>query len=178
MPLTTAGTLALAIAAICPMISRPAVAQEVRSEAPVELLHYGSVIAVTDLAAIVTASVAGGAQSGQGAIVGAGIYLLGGPLVHLAHGRPSRAVGSFALRLFLPAGGGLVGGLVASAAQSGCHGEMCGLGILAGLVLGGGLGALSAMIVDAAYLGHDVVPPPQRLSLIFNGRGAVLLGRF
>src|SRR2546423_10228819 len=46
-------------------------------------------------------------------IAGGAGYQLGGPMVHLGHGRSGRALGSFGLRQLLPMGGFLVGATLA-----------------------------------------------------------------
>jgi hypothetical protein len=71
---------------------------------------------------------------------------LGGPLVHLAHGNPGRALGSAAMRVGLVYGGG-----ARRAATASCgNGEfLCGLGEAA---VGATLGYLVAVGVDASTL--------------------------
>lgn len=76
---------------------------------------------------------------------GVGMLFLGGPLVHVAHGRWPTAVLDLGLRLTLP----LVGGWVASGY---CPGE-CGGKVAAGLMVG-----LSPIWIDAGLLAWEDVP--------------------
>jgi hypothetical protein len=93
------------------------------------------------------------AAAGAGGVT----YLVGGPVVHLAHGRPGAALGSAGLRVGLP----LVGGLISLAAYCGDGGgELCGLAVLPGAVVG----ALGAIAIDASLLSWEKEPPPPPLS--------------
>jgi hypothetical protein len=90
------------------------------------------------------------------ALVGVGTYVLGGPIIHLAHEQSGRALGSIGLRVGLPATGLLVGG--ALAASCGGASEWCLVGaVLFGGVIGLG-GVLAAIIVDDAVLGRAPKP--------------------
>jgi hypothetical protein len=79
-------------------------------------------------------------------------YALGGPIIHLVHEQPGRALGSLALRVGLPGAGVLIIAGLASSCQSGGDG-----GCEAGAVLVGGTlflgGFVTAMIVDDGFLG-------------------------
>lgn len=84
--------------------------------------------------------------------LGMGTYALGGPTVHLAHGRPGAAAGSLLLRVGLGFGGMFAG---ASADHDGESFAGAAYGLLAGM--------LAASAIDAAALGHeDVVRPAER----------------
>ena len=83
------------------------------------------------------------------AYVAVGGYLLGAPVVHLAHGRPGMAAASLGLRVVMPLAGALVG-----AGLERCRGDLCGLG---GALVGGALGVISATVIDAAALTHETV---------------------
>ena len=80
----------------------------------------------------------------------AGTYLLGAPMVHVAHNRPGRAIGDFAMRFALPVLGGLaIGG------HGGDDDE--GVSVLLGLMVGI---TASAIIDTAFFAGGD--EPRQR----------------
>lgn len=90
-----------------------------------------------------------------------GVYLLGGPIIHVAHDRPGRALGSVALRAGLP----LVGGLIGAAFEPKRHcdefdpyEECDGDGIGGPALLGLMTGVVAAMIVDSTVL-SDGRPP-------------------
>lgn len=89
-------------------------------------------------------------------LVGAGMggYVLGGPIVHLAHRQYGRAGISLALRVGLPIVGGLVGLSTAT-----CHPDewLCGVGELAA---GFAIGSAAAVVIDNAFIvpsGHSTV---------------------
>lgn len=67
-----------------------------------------------------------------------GVYLAGGPVVHLLHGRGGRAALSLVLRLSLPALGYAIG-------SGGCYNECINVG---GLLLGTA-GVVGAVVADA-----------------------------
>jgi hypothetical protein len=103
--------------------------------------RYGWQILLADLAAI-----AAGAATEEGEITLAA-YLGGGPVIHLAHGSPGRAMGSLALRAGLPLAGALLGVAIE---EPSCEGEfLCGVG---GLIIGGTLGVLTASAIDIGVL--------------------------
>jgi len=116
------------------------------------------------------------------AVLGATAFLLGGPIVHAAHGQWTNAGISLALR------GGLVllaGGIGAAIGADACgqyhydH-EFCEGGYaLAGAVIGAG----AAVIVDAALSREPIAPrdtstPRVAFSPLRGGGGVSLLGRF
>lgn len=77
-------------------------------------------------------------------LVGLGGYVLGGPIVHLAHGRVGAALGSLGLRVGAPIAGGTAAYLI----QGKCRGDFCGVAPL----LGAGVGLISAIALDSALL--------------------------
>jgi hypothetical protein len=80
-------------------------------------------------------------------VIGLGGYVLGGPLIHLGHGEPLNGLGSFGLRLGLPAAGGLIGSTV----PYDCSGFLCGWEPIGyGILIGMG----AAVVLDAAFLGY------------------------
>ena len=82
----------------------------------------------------------------------AATYVIGGPLIHLLHDRPGRAAGSLALRVGAPFVLALLGGYLATAGQN-CSGyDACDSDSanIAGAMLGGLVGAITASVIDAA----------------------------
>ena len=84
-------------------------------------------------------------------VLGAGAILLGGPIVHVAHGNFARAGVSAGLRF----GGTLVGaGLGLLVAESGSSSSNPFRG-LAGILVGGAIGYLAGAITDIAVVAHE-----------------------
>jgi hypothetical protein len=85
-----------------------------------------------------------------GYTLGVATYALGGPIVHVAHGKPWRGLASFGIRVPAPV-------LVAAATyeiECGSSGGTCG-----GYTILFGTGAMiAAIIVDAAVFAYDDVP--------------------
>jgi hypothetical protein len=79
-----------------------------------------------------------------------GLYTLGGPGVHLAHGNVGRAIGSFALRLGLPAAGWVIGSAGGNDVGSAITG-----------VLLAASGYLAAVAIDASVLSWDIRDAPR-----------------
>jgi hypothetical protein len=84
-------------------------------------------------------------------------FAFGGPIVHWAHGHVGKGFGALGLNVGLTSVGGLVG--VAAICSGGCNGEWSGLTQLFGFVIGGGVGLLSANIIDVAALSYETVGP-------------------
>lgn len=133
---------------------------------------YGWQPLMVDLGSIAT-MVGGGFVRGAGTapieIVGGGGYLLGAPLIHLAHDHPGSAGTSLALRTLLPGAAALIGVLIAWAAfpngtqtQSGdSHGAVDkSVYQAAGGFIGFGAGAIAGMVVDDAIVAKEKAPPP------------------
>lgn len=135
---------------------------------------YGwqSLVADGVLAAVMTAGLSSSTTTGDsGQVVAygaAGAYLATGPITHLAHGSPGRALGSFALRAATPASLGLLG----SQLSCGRMDELCTLG-------GVGIGMLVAVVLDAAFIGHEELAAParglSRVGLGFDGEQATIV---
>ena len=82
-------------------------------------------------------------------------YSLGAPFIHFAHKRPGAGLASFALRVPTPL---VVGGAVAIADCRKGGGDFCGFpGIAVGMTL-----MAVAVVVDAAFLSHEVRREPPR----------------
>jgi hypothetical protein len=84
--------------------------------------------------------------------VGYFTYLLGGPIVHLEHHRGSTALGDFALRLFGPAPIALLVGLPIGGIVDGVD------GMVWGLAVGAGVGAVAIAAIDAAGFAWEPSP--------------------
>jgi hypothetical protein len=83
-------------------------------------------------------------------------FVTGGPAIHLFHGEPWRALGSFGLRLGLPVVGGAVGvGLFASCSGTRSDGN-CGLGQIVG---GFAAGVLAASLIDGLLVARESARP-------------------
>jgi hypothetical protein len=114
-------------------------------EPPTE--SYGAPIYLADGAALVTMTVGISKSSTTVGGIGIAMYALGGPIVHLAHGEPLRAVGSLAMRAVLPPLLGLAGyglGKVVGGSGSDWYVLLLGVGLLGGIV--------TTSILDATYL--------------------------
>ena len=110
---------------------------------------YQTLLADAGALAVLVAGVAAHDRgTGQGIQIAAGaVYVVGGPLVHLAHGRAQASLGSLGLRVGVPLAGGLIGIGVAALAPDD-DGDEYVVGTALG-VLGGAAGAvaLDAMLV-------------------------------
>jgi hypothetical protein len=104
-----------------------------------------------------------GGSGGPGWFVMSGAtYLLGGPVVHVAHGKIGTGVGSLALRVGAPLVLGGVGYAVAGGpGQGGDNGWVAGL---VGAIAGGMVGIVVAVTIDAAVLAYDHPPQPPTAS--------------
>lgn len=154
--------------------------------------YYGWQILLTDVASV-AAGVAVGKDDhpDKGFAVFGGGYVLGGPIVHLSHGNPGRAVGSLALRVGLPA----LGAWALFGPEPECHDTpetegSCGEDVIARAV-GGTLLALvgmtTASLLDWTVMGLSIeeVPVEPGLTLVpqvsAGGGGSLqfgVLGRF
>ncbi len=106
---------------------------------------------------------AGGASGSAGVIitglsVGSAGLLLGGPIIHWAHGHTARGFGVLGLNFGMPlVSAGL--GIGITCAAGGCSGHASGFGIFFGSIIGGSFGLLGAMIVDVAALSYEPSAP-------------------
>jgi len=133
---------------------------------------YGWQLLMADLSSVAT-MVGGGFVRGTWTapieIVGGGGYLLGAPMLHLAHDHPGKVGTSLALRTLVPGAATLVGVLIASAAfPNGTHtgsgdsqsGVDKSVYQAAGGFLGFGVGAIVGMVIDDAIVAKEEAPPP------------------
>jgi hypothetical protein len=125
---------------------------------PVERVSYRWQIALVDLAAFGGAMIGPAFQGRDREVQSAalGTYLLGSPLIHAANGHGLRAIASLGLRLGLPALGAAIG--VRIQGESDCLDCIDTAAPIEGLVLGIGIGGLTALIVD-----HAVLAKPRRV---------------
>jgi len=158
------------------------------------------------LALVPVAIVEGGDSSHKAAAavviaISGATYLFGAPLIHkLHHEEWTTTWYSFGLRVGLPLGGGIIGALAGIPLEQSCESnrnkngfdlDLCATDIAATAILGGAIGVVSAIIVDAAAFAYEpVVATAPQISfapLIFphgsptvpqGGTGLALAGRF
>lgn len=120
-----------------------------------EEVWYGWQTLLVDVTAVALLSVrTPGAERDSVPWVGLGTYVMGPPLVHLAHGSPGKAGASAAIRVLGPIGGaalGFGGGMLLGGGDG--MGAIV-LGAL-GFVVGGTLGYAGAVATDAAVLARE-----------------------
>lgn len=124
--------------------------------APREREHwYGKDILITDGVSIGAGLGLGLANPGAGVGVFLGGFALGGPIVHLTHGRPLAALGSLLLRVGAPTLGFFTG---YSVAKVGGRGEDDDSGPAGAALVGAVLGYAAAVSIDAAVLAREDLP--------------------
>lgn len=127
--------------------------------APGKRRWYGSQTLASDAIATGMLLTAASSESGGLATLSLVTYLLVPPVIHGAHGQAGMSFASFGIRLSFP----LLGMTVGSASAD-CGGEdkemFCGL---SEAMLGFGVGALSAMVIDGAFLAWE--SPPERIRI-------------
>lgn len=119
-------------------------------------------------------------------LVGAGVYAIGGPIIHLSHGHPVKALGSFVLRLGISALAGMIGYEVGVATWTDDHTSDSGNdrmsrgvgGFLMGVIAGGVAGAL----VDDLFVAREPVRNERSVNVVLvpnaGGASLALAGRF
>jgi hypothetical protein len=112
--------------------------------------------------------VLGEASRSSAAIVGLAGYVLGGPIVHAAHGRVGIAFADLALRLGAPLLMGVVGGMIDLATSGPCREDLC-LPGLAGAAIGVLAGHVTAVTLDAAALAYEPASPAASLPRMPSG---------
>jgi hypothetical protein len=118
-------------------------------EPELELENYRWQIVAADVASVVLVF----SVRDAGASLGGLTYVLGGPVIHGAHGHGGRVIASLALRAGLPIAMAFGG---AALARHGCSDEDCDDGSFGGAILGFGLGIVTAMVVDTALIAQPV----------------------
>jgi len=110
-------------------------------------------------------------------------YLVGGPIIHWAHGHGAKGWGSLGLRVGLPLGGTLAGFLVGKAVCGDSNGDFIDCPVVYGaLGLLGGM--VAAPVVDATIVAREPVTPPAGppIQALFvpsgDGGKLVVAGRF
>jgi hypothetical protein len=92
-------------------------------------------------------------------------FMLGGPIVHWAHGNIGKGFISFGMNV----GGPLLVGATAAAATcatGACRGMFGGLAAILPGFIGGGIGLLAANIVDVTVLSYDERRPPRATPVV------------
>ena len=118
---------------------------------------YGAQIVLTDLGAVLLGALL--TDQSNSAIPILVSWSFASPLVHVVHGHPGRGVLSLLLHVGAPIVGAYVGVQVEHCGTSSSDDDFCGL---AGLLLGGLVGMVTATTIDAAVLAQlaDAPPPP------------------
>ena len=93
-----------------------------------------------------------------GLSVGGAGLMLGGPIVHWAHGNIGKGFGAFGLHFGVPIVSGGVGVAIACGA-GGCRNSANGFGIFFGLLIGGSLGSIAATVIDVTALSYEQSVP-------------------
>ena len=132
-----------------PVATRPTLEGAAKSDETSSMRWYGWQPLLIDGAAIplmVAGVVTDSALAGYPGVV---LYCLGGPVVHTVHGLPNKAIVSLALRIGMPS---LLGGATFLVVRENDH--------AAGVVLlGGFLGVLGAVAIDAAVIAREPSSP-------------------
>jgi hypothetical protein len=122
-----------------------------------ETRSYRGQLVAADSAALMAGIVAGGSGielDDELRGIGVGTFLLAAPMIHAANGHGLRALGSLGLRLALPTLGAALGVHLQTRSSSQCTlGGLCHDAVpQGGLVIGIGIGALTAVVVDTWLL--------------------------
>lgn len=135
-------------------------------ESAVALDDYRWQVLVADAVVGTAALVAVHNESDAGVVIAGALYLATGPIVHSVHDRGGRALGSLAMRATLPIFGALVGGaLIGNGARPCAPSSRVSCGDddggddeapVVGVLIGFGVGALTAMLIDAAFVARPV----------------------
>jgi hypothetical protein len=142
-----------ALVVVLPTSAAHAEPEATEPEATTESRWYGWQTLVVDGGTILVAI----PTSGAALLVG---YPLGGPIVHWAHGRVETGFADLGIRLGAPIAGALTGiGIYAATGPHHCGNcELADLEVLAAGMLGAFVGAVSAVVIDAAVLAREDVP--------------------
>jgi hypothetical protein len=109
--------------------------------------------------------------------VGLPLYVVGSPLMHVAHGRPRRAAASVAMRVGLPLLGVVIGDSMPR--DCGDTGD-CISGPSTGVIVGLGAGVVVASALDVIFLADGDAPPANQKTswrpVAHSTRGGFALG--
>lgn len=150
----------------CSLVTVGAVLVLASSPARAEEEWYGYQVAAPDIVGSLLVVAGVQSETGPAIALGAGGMLLGGPIVHAAHGHWGRAGASLGLRVGGPFLGAILGGALGAGGKSG-------KGALDGIVyaiVGAGLGYVAAAAFDIAYLAYEDVPEAAPRMFSFGGR--------
>ena len=130
---------------------------------PADTTWYGWQTLLTDVASVglATLTSAHGSPDTESTVLGlssAAFYFLGGPAVHLLHGRGGTALLDFGLRVGIPAGAGLLGAALASGLSNGSSSDCPACVTIAGFLFGATLGGVAASVVDVGWLAQEPAP--------------------
>lgn len=157
--------LLLAAVTLLSMVSASgsALASEGVEHTPIAKQWYGWQVLAADATTITTTVLLAGDSRGkelaQYNLIGG--YLLGGPIIHLAHNNPGAAAGSIMIRAAMPVAGAFLG------CDAHGPGDYDGFGCLPGAVLGGLIGMIGATTIDAAAFSYaDVKPKPKSFEVL------------
>lgn len=133
-----------------------------RAPATVER-SYGMQLAAADILSLVTVFVGANTESESLMSLGSLGLVLAAPAVHLAHDNGASALRSAGLRVTLPLAGMLIGYAVgpkdlAADCIDACSSSSS--GSLSGMLIGGGLGVVTTLIIDYTVLGKKTEKAP------------------
>ncbi len=126
---------------------------------------YGWQILIVDGGVLLSTALMIGAGVGTDsaaapAIYGPSAHVLGGPIVHWAHGHVGKGFASFGLRLGMPLVAGAIGLGVGHLAAPSEAGGMFPVGATLGTAAGLGLGYIGSIVVDTAVLAYEPASTP------------------
>lgn len=156
-------------------------AWQLSAEAPpsvqsMEKETYVSHVLLADAVALTTLVVGLKKESGPVVAAATALYLAGGPVVHLAHGRRRTAGASFGLRVLAPL---VTGALVGSAMYLVDRRDLT---FVVGAGIGGTAALIAAPILDATLLARqewfDALPVAPQISVTATGASVGLVGAF
>jgi hypothetical protein len=163
-----------------------------KSEVP--MVGYGWRVALIDAAALALGGAALGIALADSprdkssatvlAVAGLGVYLAGPPILHGARGNATKVEESLGYRVGLPLAGATVGVIAGWVTYAGYRGWYSPAFPLVFGMVGAGVGALAAMVVDATVIAREPVLRTSALGVVpsFDPRsrsvGLTAVGRF
>jgi len=137
------------------------------SPARAEEKWYGYQVAAPDAVGWGFVLVGAGSETWGAVALGVGGIVLGGPIVHAAHGHWGRAGASLGLRIGAPLVGATLGGGLGLAASSGGKDA---LDAIVTAIIGAGVGYVAAAAIDIIYLAREDVPDAAPRMFSIGGR--------